>query len=229
VSGLVEQALQVMVLMAVSLGMQWLSVRRPSPVFGQGTLAVGGLGLLVAGIGLLVVQNPAVSGEPVTGGANDWRLALGYLGPAALSLLLAVVALRRPDRPTLYAAVAAGLSGCLAFTWVTLAIRAAWHTGDLRLAAAGIEEGELYAYSVAWLACAIALLGAGVVLRFAPLRMVAAGLVAAVVAKVFLVDTAGLTGALRAVSFIGLGLVLVLVGLGYQKLLRTRPPDVSPR
>jgi uncharacterized membrane protein len=31
------------------------------------------------------------------------------------------------------------------------------------------------------------------------------------------------------VSFIGLGLVLVLVGLGYQKLLRTRPPDVSPR
>ena len=48
------------------------------------------------------------------------------------------------------------------------------------------------------------------------------GIVAAVVAKVFLIDTAGLTGALRARSFIGLGGVLVAIGLAYQTVLRRR-------
>jgi uncharacterized membrane protein len=39
------------------------------------------------------------------------------------------------------------------------------------------------------------------------------------IAKVFLVDMAGLTGVYRALSFIGLGLVLVGIGWLYQRLL----------
>jgi uncharacterized membrane protein len=66
----------------------------------------------------------------------------------------------------------------------------------------------------------LALLAAGAATGSQTLRKVAGALVAAVVAKVFLLDTAALTGALRAASFIGLGAVLVAVGLAYQRWLR---------
>ena len=39
------------------------------------------------------------------------------------------------------------------------------------------------------------------------------------VAKVFLFDLSGLEGVWRALSFIGLGLVLIGIGLVYQRLL----------
>jgi uncharacterized membrane protein len=51
------------------------------------------------------------------------------------------------------------------------------------------------------------------------------------VAKVFVLDMAGLTGAFRALSFIGLGLVLVGIGWLYQRLLfpprATAPPAAA--
>jgi uncharacterized membrane protein len=42
---------------------------------------------------------------------------------------------------------------------------------------------------------------------------------------VFLIDMAGLTGVWRALSFIGLGLVLVGIGYLYQRLLFRKPPE----
>ncbi|WP_164305011.1 DUF2339 domain-containing protein, partial [Streptococcus pneumoniae] len=50
------------------------------------------------------------------------------------------------------------------------------------------------------------------------------------VLKVFLLDMAGLTGLWRALSFIGLGLVLLLVGRIYQRVLgiAQRPPVATP-
>ena len=44
-------------------------------------------------------------------------------------------------------------------------------------------------------------------------------LIAVAVAKVFLFDMSELEGVLRALSFIGLGVVLIGIGLFYQKLL----------
>jgi uncharacterized membrane protein len=51
------------------------------------------------------------------------------------------------------------------------------------------------------------------------------------VAKVFLFDLAVLQGAFRALSFIGLGLVLVGIGWLYQRLLfprRAEAPEPAP-
>ena len=48
---------------------------------------------------------------------------------------------------------------------------------------------------------------------------IAAAVVALTIAKVFLVDMAGLTGIFRALSFIGLGAVLVGIGWLYQRML----------
>lgn len=220
VSGLAEQSLIASAMLAVSLGMQWMAVRRASPVFAQGTLVVGALGMVMALVGLAVVQNPMATGEAIDGGTFDGTLILGYLLPAILAFAVAALAAIRADRPGWYVRSAGGLGGILAALWVTLAVRATWHAGDL--GAPPIEEGELYAYSAVWLAAGLVVLGVGVALRSRAIRMVSTALVIAVVAKVFLIDTAGLTGALRALSFIGLGAVLVVVGLAYQKLLRRR-------
>ena len=48
-------------------------------------------------------------------------------------------------------------------------------------------------------------------------RLVSAAYILLAVVKVFLFDMQGLTGAYRALSFIGLGIVLVGIGLAYQK------------
>ena len=63
------------------------------------------------------------------------------------------------------------------------------------------------------------LLLAGFLLRSQPARLTSAAVVAFTVGKVFLVDMAGLTGIFRALSFIGLGIVLVGIGWLYQRLL----------
>ena len=60
-----------------------------------------------------------------------------------------------------------------------------------------------------WLAFGVALLLVGIALRSQPARLASAAVVLLTVAKVFLIDMAGLTGMCRALSFIGLGLVLV--------------------
>lgn len=220
VSGLAEQSLLTMMMMAISLGLHWLGVRRVSPVISWGTPLVGGLGLVMAAVGLLIVNNPVVTGEPINGGAFDGTLLLGYLAPAVLAFLIASVARRRSDLPKRSIAIAATVGGLLAAMWATLAVRAGWHSGDLSWG--GIDEGELYAYSAVWLALGLVVLGIGFATASRMIRTVAAVIVAGVVAKVFLIDTAGLTGALRALSFIGLGGVLVAIGLAYQTVLRRR-------
>lgn len=220
VSGLAEQSLLSMVMLAISLGLNWLRVRRPSPVMNWGTPIFGGLGLISAAIGLLVVNNPVVTGEPINGGSFDGTLFIGYLAPAVLSFLVAGVARRRPDLPNRSVAIAASVGGLLAAMWATLAVRAGWHSGDLSWG--DVLESELYAYSAVWLALGLVVLGTGFATASRTIRTVAAVIVAGVVAKVFLIDTAGLTGALRALSFIGLGGVLVAIGLAYQTVLRRR-------
>ncbi|TIR42117.1 MAG: DUF2339 domain-containing protein, partial [Mesorhizobium sp.] len=51
------------------------------------------------------------------------------------------------------------------------------------------------------------------------LRIASAVLIAVAVLKVFLFDMSELEGVLRALSFIGLGAVLIGIGLFYQRLL----------
>ena len=80
-------------------------------------------------------------------------------------------------------------------------------------------NAEQYTYSVVWLMFGVVLLIAGIFLRSQPARLASAAIVALTVGKVFLVDMSDLTGVYRALSFIGLGLVLVGIGLLYQRLL----------
>ena len=63
------------------------------------------------------------------------------------------------------------------------------------------------------------LLALGLFFRSFVLRVASAVLIVIAVAKVFLFDMSELEGVLRALSFIGLGGVLIGIGLFYQRLL----------
>ena len=69
----------------------------------------------------------------------------------------------------------------------------------------------------------VALLAAGIFLRSLPLRAASAAVVVLTVLKVFLIDMSDLTGIYRALSFLGLGAVLIGIGWFYQRLLFPRP------
>jgi uncharacterized membrane protein len=70
-----------------------------------------------------------------------------------------------------------------------------------------------------WLLLGVIVLVAGVRFNSRALRLGSAALVILSVAKVFLYDMRELEGVLRAVSFMGLGAVLIGIGLLYQKML----------
>jgi uncharacterized membrane protein len=57
----------------------------------------------------------------------------------------------------------------------------------------------------------------------------ALGVIALTIAKVFIIDTASISGIFRALSVIGLGVVLLGIGWLYQRLLYPRAPGtVAP-
>jgi uncharacterized membrane protein len=85
-----------------------------------------------------------------------------------------------------------------------------------------VGDAEQYTYSVVWLGFGIILLFVGIALRSQPVRLASAAVVLLTIGKVFVFDMGDLTGVFRALSFIGLGLVLVAIGRLYQKLLFPR-------
>lgn len=90
------------------------------------------------------------------------------------------------------------------------------------------SDAEQYTYSAVWLLAGVALLAAGIWLRSLPLRVASAVVVGLTVLKVFFIDMSDLTGIYRALSFLGLGAVLVGIGWFYQRLLFPRGPSPVP-
>jgi uncharacterized membrane protein len=83
-----------------------------------------------------------------------------------------------------------------------------------------------------WLAYGVFLLVAGLLIDSKPARIASGAVILLTVLKVFFIDMADLTGVWRALSFIGLGLVLIGIGYLYQRLLfpprPTSPPAPPP-
>jgi uncharacterized membrane protein len=77
--------------------------------------------------------------------------------------------------------------------------------------------------SGAWLLLSIALLLAGVRLGDKALRVAGLALLTVTVCKVFVIDAAELEGVLRILSFLGLGVALIGIGLLYGKVLGRAP------
>jgi len=132
----------------------------------------------------------------------------------------AAVALRGTTQPVLCRAARIVATG-FAFIWVTLETRHLFRGPHLFNGAA--SEAEWYAYSVAWLLFAGAGLAVGLARHNEWLRRAGLVGIALVAAKVFLSDTAELSGLLRALSFLGIGGALVGIGYAYRRLRPIEP------
>jgi uncharacterized membrane protein len=213
-TGLAELALQVSVWLALAIGLERLRLRTRSVVHDVGARAMAVLALIGIVLGFGFGQNPALTGAPV-GGPFLNLILLGYGLPAVLAGALALVL--RGVRPKADSAIAAIAAVALALGYLTLQVRRFYH-GPV-LTAGATSDVEQYTYSAVWLAFGVVLLAAGIRLRSRPVRFASAAVTILTVLKVFLVDMSDLTGIYQALSFIGLGIVLLGIGWFYQRLL----------
>lgn len=213
---LAEQAIYTLIALGGGGIFVALDMRSPSPVLRYGSLGMGVLSVaFIAGQHFLAL-NPLFTDEG-TGRIPVFNLLfLAYLLPAVAAAALALYA--RGKRPKWYSAMLGLVAALLAFAYATLSVRRLFQGEHIALWA-GLGQVETYTYSALWLAMGVALLVAGVTLKSQVLRIASAGLICIAVAKVFLFDMSELQGVLRALSFIGLGAVLIGIGLFYQRLL----------
>jgi uncharacterized membrane protein len=166
----------------------------------------------VAQIGVAnpILHKTDVGSLPIANG-----LFLAYALPAAMAALARRwIAGVEPNRNAGLAVEAT--ASLLAFVWVSLEVR---HLFDPAFERGGFDASglELYVYSAVWLLFGVALLALGFLRNVAALRHAGMALVCIVVAKVFLIDMAGLQGLLRVFSFLGLGAALVGLGYAYRR------------
>ena len=104
-------------------------------------------------------------------------------------------------------------------------LRTAHHWGDMpwRLSSLLASKPLQAALTLTWSATALAAMVAATKRRLRPLWMVGAVLLAAVVAKLFLIDLGALSGLPRVIAFLGVGLLLLVIGF-----LSPLPPAAQP-
>ncbi|HEV2674972.1 MAG TPA: DUF2339 domain-containing protein [Aliidongia sp.] len=160
---------------------------------------------------LLIILNPAFTGVR----ADSLALLAAYLAPAALALVArGYLADPRWRKALATYALVAG------FAWITLQIRQFFHPGSLSLFDGRVEDAELWDWSGAWLLYGIGLMVQGIRTHERGLRLAALGVIGLVCAKVFLIDMSGLTGLWRVLSFLGLGLTLIGLGVFQRRFVQ---------
>jgi uncharacterized membrane protein len=224
VPSLAEFALDACVTLAMAIGLERLFLRSRSIVHNVGAVLLGVLAALICVIGLLLLENPLFTPSDV-GGALINLLLLGYALPSVLLLALSHVVAGR--RKAAYGNALAAGALVFALSYVTLEIRRLYQ-GPV-LFDGDISDVEQYTYSIAWLVVGVVLLGAGLALDSRRSRLASGIVIALTILKAFLIDMSALTGVYRALSFMGLGLVLVTIGWLYQKILfRRQAPPAEP-
>ncbi|MBZ9674875.1 DUF2339 domain-containing protein [Mesorhizobium sp. ES1-1] len=213
---LAEQAIYTLIAIGAGAILVAIDMRSPSAVLRQGSMAAGVVSAAFIVVQHFLVLNPLFTDESTGGIAVFNLLFLAYLLPAVAAGGLALYS--RGKRPRWYSAMLALVAALLAFAYATLSVRRLFK-GEFIGLWSGLGQLETYTYSALWLVIGVALLTAGVWLKSQVLRVASAALIAIAVLKVFLFDMSELEGVLRALSFIGLGAVLIGIGLFYQRLL----------
>ena len=221
-SGLTETGLQVCAALAMAIGLERLFVRSGSIIHNVSAILLTLFAGAATLVGLLFIDNPFIWwGDRVSGEFFN-ELLLAYAAPAILALLLSYAVAGR--RPAAYGNTIAAGALVLALSYISLEIRRLYHGPSM--SSGPIYDVEQYTYSIAWLAFGVALLVIGIFFNSQRARLASAVVIALTIAKVFLVDLSTLEGVYRALSFMGLGLVLVAIGWFYQKVLFRR--DAQP-
>jgi uncharacterized membrane protein len=209
-----ERATYAAVWGAFAVACLWLARLRLNPVLLWAWRLSGAFSAAVVIFVQVLSANPVFQRADV----GDLPILNGLLLAYAIPAVLAALAHRWADiegNPAvrLLAEIAASV---LAFVYVSMEVR---HVFDPGFERGALDAGsvELYTYSFVWLLFGVALLALGFWRETAALRHAGMALVCIVVAKVFLIDMAGLHGLLRVLSFLGLGAALLGLGYAYRR------------
>ena len=215
-AGVAELGIDTALLLSGALLFAFVAEGEIAPRLKKTSAALALLAMAIFGFGLGLLANPLFSREGIAGNAVFNTLLVGYALPSLLNAVLARRA--RGMGWKRYASLASSAAILCLFAYVSLEVRRIFH-GEAMHLFEGFTQGELYAYSAAWLVFGILLLGYGLWQGSREARLASACFVVAAVLKVFLLDLASLDGMLRALSFIGLGVVLIGIGLVYQQFV----------
>lgn len=108
-----------------------------------------------------------------------------------------------------------GVAGALVFLWLNaMLLRAIHHWAGVPYTLPALLDSMLVQASLSlfWSVLALLLMLCGARTQQRPLWLLGAALMAVVVAKLFLVDLSSISGMARIVSFIGVGLLMLLIG-----------------
>jgi uncharacterized membrane protein len=196
-------------------GLGWLALM-PAQKRSWPSLAIAGW--VLAAVALfrvvwfdLLLLNPVIVPQAV-GPVPVANLATAHLALTAFWLWL--LARHAPPR---FLLAAQSLSLGTMILAVLATIRQAVQ-GNL-ISGASIETGENYLYSAGLLALAIVWLVLGIRRGTKLLRVAGLSLLTVVTLKAFLIDAAVLTGILRILSFLGLGIALIGIGWAYGRVM----------
>ena len=212
-----EVALHMLTLSVQAAMYLYLAERTGRPILAWAWQVLGAIALAV-GTGL-VVFNPMLIGSH-TG-------VPGLLGRVSHAPAALAVFIRRSVTSPVIRRVLGIYALVAGFMWVTLQIRQLFHPNHLDVIFGSIDDAELWAWSGGWLAYGIALMVLGIRTNERLLRLAALGVVGLVCAKVFLVDMSDLTGLWRVLSFLGLGLALIGLGVVHRRFVL--PGNPAPR
>ncbi|HMA13811.1 MAG TPA: DUF2339 domain-containing protein [Kiloniellaceae bacterium] len=210
-----EQSLQTVAWLAIAYACLRLYRRSGRVALLWGWRLLAGLAAVHSPLVQLLAYNPLFTGEPVGAWPILNLLALAYLVPAGFALAFARELRAEGHRKSAMAAAVYAL--LLVFTWITLEVRRAFQGPVLDAGFAG--DGELLAYTLAWLAYAWLLLGLGIRTGYASLRYASLAVLAVAAAKVLLFDWGSLEGLERFFAFAALGFSLLGIPFLYQRLV----------
>ncbi len=188
---------------------RWLYLR-----YAEGLFITAGLIIILLNTGYSPLLNELVNGQdmPVFN-----KLALGWLIPGILLIGMRKSALV-PKFVTNLAADSVGFA--LMGLWMIFSIRQFWQTGSLQFY---VETSmpEQISYSVAGITVGALVTLYGVFRHKHKANIAGLSILALIVVKVVLIDTAELEGLFKALSYLLLGAVLVALGWMFQKLRST--------
>ncbi len=216
-AGLAEVALDVCALLALAIGLERLRLRSRSVIHNIGALVVTAIAAVLIVLGLLILEMPMLTYADI-GGLFFNLILLAYALPAVLMLLLSYAV--AGHRPKAYANTIAAGALVLALFYVTLQARRFFHSEDFSFG--GTSDAEQYTYSLTWLVFGVLMLAVGFVVKSERARIAAAVVIGLTVLKAFAIDVWTLEVVYRALSFIGLGAVLVAIGWFYQRVMFKR-------
>ncbi|MEO8306091.1 MAG: DUF2339 domain-containing protein [Betaproteobacteria bacterium] len=188
------------------------------------------------------------AGRPIAGLLALWLVVVNALSPGDPSPL-PYFPLANPLDVTLAGALAALFAWSRRFAGVTESTRYRWVGAGLFVALNGMVLRTAHQWigipwrwssllaskplqatlTLTWTATALALMVTATRRRLRPLWMLGAALLAVVVAKLFLVDLGALSGLPRVVAFLGVGILLLVIGFVSPLPPAAPNDDASPR